>query len=81
MTFSMFQAALFAIDQLFETEYKPVPVFVSTTFVQNNKVNIYKSKKLKLNVFYTRSSSIIQIPMTVILSLAVKIKSTNSNMF
>lgn len=62
MTFSMFQAALFAIDQLFETEYKPVPVFVSTTFVQNNKVNIYKSKNLKLNVFYSRSSSIIQIP-------------------
>ena len=30
----MFQAALFAIDQLFETEYKPVPIFVSNAILQ-----------------------------------------------
>ena len=26
---TIFQAALFAIEQLFEKEYKPVPIFVS----------------------------------------------------
>lgn len=32
---TIFQAALFAIEQLFEKEYKPVPIFVSN---HENKV-------------------------------------------
>lgn len=35
----MFQAALFAIDKLFETEYKPVPIFVSNILLNKCEFN------------------------------------------
>ena len=70
---TIFQAALFAIEQLFEKEYKPVPIFVSNN---ENKMcgnfSDYSYRQTWLHLSLTHA--IIDIKYFILLTVEVWLK-------
>ena len=64
---TIFQAALFAIEQLFEKEYKPVPIFVSNH--ENKVVEIFNDYFTDRHVHLPLTHTIIDIKCFILMKV------------
>ena len=64
---TIFQAALFAIEQLFEKEYKPVPIFVSNH--ENKMCGNFNDYSYRRHVHLPLTNTIIDIKYFILLTV------------